>query len=73
MTRLPGEHVVQGLYWSKRGEIACAKHAPERDSPRRAQEEWAEITAFIGSTPEYQCQHCYPWPAGRRPRSQRDS
>jgi hypothetical protein len=69
MTRLPGEHVVQGLYWSNRGEIACVKHAPDRDSPRWQQEEWTEVIAFIGSTPEYHCQHCYPWPVGCRPRS----
>jgi hypothetical protein len=61
------EHVVPGLYWSTRGEIACAKHAPERDSERWVQEEWREITALRGATPEYQCQHCYPWPPGRRP------
>jgi hypothetical protein len=63
------EYVVQGLFWSKQGEIACAKHAPERNSSRWELEGWTEVTAFIGATPEYHCQHCYPWPFGRRPRS----
>jgi hypothetical protein len=29
-----------GLYWSKRGAVACAVHAPVRDDPRWRQEGW---------------------------------
>jgi hypothetical protein len=54
-TRLPDEHVVDGLYWSKRGEIACAAHAPERGSERWDGEQWSEITAMASANPHYQC------------------
>jgi hypothetical protein len=64
-TRVPDEYVVEGLYWSKRGEIACATHAPERGSERWEREQWSEITAVQSATPHYQCQHCYGSPIHR--------
>jgi hypothetical protein len=47
MTQLPDEHVVEGFYWSRRGEIACAEHAAERCSPRWEQEETVMASATL--------------------------
>ena len=48
------------LYWSRRGEIACLLHAPERNSPRWPQEQWAAMSmmAIHRHGIKYQCQHC---------------
>lgn len=46
------------LFWSKRGEIACAEHAPERQSSRWSLEGWQELPALEGRRITYQCQHC---------------
>ena len=37
-----------GLFWSRRGEIACAEHAPTADSPRWGDERWAALPAGAG-------------------------
>jgi CheY-like chemotaxis protein len=63
---------VQQLFWSRRGEVACALHAPTADSPRWHEEQWSAV-AGGGSRLTFQCQHC-PGSAGpisrRRPQQQ---
>jgi CheY-like chemotaxis protein len=50
---------VTGLFWSRRGEIACAEHAPEADSTRWHDERWAPIPPAADSHRiAYRCQHC---------------
>ena len=46
------------LFWSRRGEIACASHAPEADSSRWRDERWAPIPPTDSHRIAYQCQHC---------------
>jgi CheY-like chemotaxis protein len=47
------------LFWSRRGEVACAAHAPEAVSDRWRQEQWAPIPVDAGKGRiVYQCQHC---------------
>jgi len=50
------------LFWSKRGEVACADHAPHPSSERWTTEGWARIPdSSVTSTaglPRYQCQWC---------------
>ena len=49
-----------GLYWSIRGEVACATHAPSTDDPQWVQEGWNPLPVSSGHTTgaRYQCQHC---------------
>jgi CheY-like chemotaxis protein len=50
---------ASGLFWSRRGEIACAQHAPEADSERWRDERWAPIPPTADAHRiAYQCQHC---------------
>ena len=50
---------VHALYWSIRGEVACAIHAPQLSSHRWSHERWAEIPAVRRRNGvRYQCQHC---------------
>jgi CheY-like chemotaxis protein len=50
---------VDGLLWSKRGEIACGTHAPAITSSRWREEGWAAIPAGDGQRRiNYRCQHC---------------
>ncbi len=48
------------LYWSARGEVACAKHVPRLGSDRWSQERWAEMSPVVHGRHgiRYQCQHC---------------
>jgi CheY-like chemotaxis protein len=46
------------LYWSKRGEIACATHAPEPTSPQWNEDGWQPVPHIEGRRITYQCQHC---------------
>jgi CheY-like chemotaxis protein len=46
------------LFWSKRGEIACAQHAPSADSDRWSREGWQMVPDMEGRRIIYQCQHC---------------
>lgn len=47
------------LSWSRRGEVACPVHAPDRSSPRWRSEGWTELRVDAGSHRiRYQCQHC---------------
>lgn len=48
------------LYWSIRGEVACAEHTPDMEDPRWMVEGWAPIPVSSGHVQgsRYQCQHC---------------
>ncbi len=48
------------LYWSLRGEVACAAHAPVPDSPRWVEERWQLVPPFVISDlrKRLQCQYC---------------
>lgn len=52
--------VADPLYWSVRGEVACAMHMPPSGSPRWSQERWAEVPSDVRTRHRirYQCQHC---------------
>jgi two-component system, chemotaxis family, chemotaxis protein CheY len=52
----------EGLFWSRRGEIACALHAPSPDTSRWQEEGWSAIRRAHARI-AYQCQHC----SGTRP------
>ena len=50
---------VSQLFWSRRGEIACATHAPAADSERWQSEHWTAIPPHPGYQQiVYQCQYC---------------
>lgn len=51
-----------GLYWSKRGEVACAAHAPNVESPRWGLERWCPIPHDANGRHglAYQCPRCAP-------------
>ena len=49
------------LYWSIRGEVACAEHVPDTEDRRWTIEGWAAIpvsSGHFGSRSRYQCQFC---------------
>ena len=46
------------LFWSKRGEVACAEHAPAKDSPEWVSEKWRSILPSDHRRVPFQCQHC---------------
>jgi CheY-like chemotaxis protein len=48
---------VQELFWSRRGEVACAAHAPAADSSRWQEERWSPVDG-ARTRVTYQCQHC---------------
>lgn len=48
----------QTLFWSRRGEIACEQHAPDRTDPRFIAQGWQPIPPVAGRRITYQCQHC---------------
>jgi CheY-like chemotaxis protein len=48
-----------GLFWSRRGEIACAVHAPDATSEQWLAERWAPIPNGAGNRRIiYHCEHC---------------
>ena len=57
---IPGAVKVDALYWSVRGEVACALHVPGPGSHRWSEERWAEIPPEVRSRYglRHQCQHC---------------
>jgi hypothetical protein len=50
------------LYWSKRGHVACAMHAPHPDSGRWHAEKWSCIPDDANGRHGlfYQCPRCAP-------------
>ena len=57
------------LLWSRRGEVACAAHAPEVTSPRWQDEQWTGVPPSIANGRMlYQCQHCARRPLQHRKR-----
>ena len=46
------------LFWSRKGEIACARHAPGSHTARWRDEGWQAIPGQPGRRVTYQCQHC---------------
>jgi CheY-like chemotaxis protein len=50
---------VPGLFWSRRGEVACPLHAPDPTSRRWQEERWAPVVLDgFNRRMVYQCQHC---------------
>jgi CheY-like chemotaxis protein len=67
-----------GLFWSRRGEVACMSHAPDAASERWREERWSAVPATAGcGRISYQCQHCpghgTPVDRSRRKRSDPDA
>jgi CheY-like chemotaxis protein len=54
-----------GLFWSKRGEVACTQHAPAADSGRWSAEGWRPILLADVGRLIYRCQHCAGTPHDR--------
>jgi CheY-like chemotaxis protein len=55
----PVNREVGGLFWSRRGEVACATHAPDAGSAQWREEGWAPMVRNGSNTRVfYQCQHC---------------
>ena len=52
---------VEQLFWSQRGEIACARHAPASGDSRWLSEAWKPVER-ARRLPPYQCQHCHGSP-----------
>ena len=46
------------LFWSSKGEVACAEHAPADGDPRRLADRWQPIPYDALRKIQYQCQHC---------------
>jgi len=67
----PSTHVptqgLSALLWSRRGEVACATHAPSPDSERWGAERWKPVPMDIAEgRVRYQCQHCAGRPIDHR-------
>jgi hypothetical protein len=52
------------LFWAKRGEVACAAHAPALVEPRWQGDGWERLRA-PGRRLLYRCQHCHATRLGR--------
>jgi CheY-like chemotaxis protein len=50
--------VQAALFWSRKGEIACAQHVPPRDGAQWADDGWQEVPDVAGRRVKYQCQVC---------------
>jgi CheY-like chemotaxis protein len=48
----------QLLFWSRKGEIVCAQHAPARHGTQWDEGGWQEIPPVAGRRVKYQCQLC---------------
>lgn len=57
------------LFWSRRGEIACAAHAPAVGSATWAADSWQPMPDFGLRMAKYQCQHCEGGPLKAFPRA----
>jgi CheY-like chemotaxis protein len=60
------------LYWSRKGEIACARHAPSEGSVRWVDHGWQPMPDFGVRMARYQCQHCEGVPLKSFPRVESD-
>jgi twitching motility two-component system response regulator PilH len=60
------------LFWSRKGEIACAAHAPAPRSEKWDSEGWQPMPDFGVRMARYQCQHCDGVPLKAFPKSQGD-
>jgi CheY-like chemotaxis protein len=54
-----------GLFWSKKGEVACRDHAPAQGSERWTTEGWRPILLAEVGRITYRCQHCAGTPYDR--------
>jgi hypothetical protein len=57
------EHsMLDTLFWSRRGDVACGSHAPDSDSERWGAEGWCSIPESARSRHglTYQCPRCAP-------------
>src|SRR5688572_18089703 len=54
--------LLEVLFWSRRGEIACQVHAPDRQSQNWTIDGWREIPAEADGRRglKYQCPRCAP-------------
>jgi CheY-like chemotaxis protein len=59
------------LFWSRKGEVACADHAPIPQTERWASEGWRPISPTDDPRARYQCQHCSRSALFRRSRDNR--
>jgi hypothetical protein len=59
-TAVPTTPDVHALYWSVRGEVACATHAPGPEHQRWSDERWAPIPPEVDGRHgmRFQCEHC---------------
>jgi CheY-like chemotaxis protein len=56
---VPHDPTEPVLVWSRRGEVACVNHAPERDSDRWTAEAWQPLPPrVVNGRVRYQCQYC---------------
>jgi CheY-like chemotaxis protein len=53
----PTQVVDEGLFGSRRGEVACATHAPGAGTTRWEQDHWSPVQR-VSTRVTYQCQHC---------------
>lgn len=61
------------LYWSRKGDIACATHAPHQGSARWSAEAWQAMPDFGVRMARYQCQFCDGVPLRAFPRAENDA
>jgi len=54
--------IFEALFWSKRGAVACGRHAPQQHSDRWTEEGWCRIPAEAHTRHgvAYQCPLCAP-------------
>jgi hypothetical protein len=54
--------MADSLFWSKRGDVACGSHAPDRRSERWQAERWCPIPESANGRHglAYQCPLCAP-------------
>jgi len=66
VTRPGGEQPAGALFWSKRGVVACATHAPTPASETWNTQGWQQVPAWRQTVkaPVLQCQFCHGRPYG---------
>jgi len=58
---MPMPRPITFLFWSKRGDVACAAHAPDVADPRWKAEQWKPLR-IARPNHLYQCQYCHRSP-----------